>query len=64
MIISLCNNNITNRSSYALEDTIKSLPKLRELYLHWNRIQGEGGTLILEACRAVRNIRVLDLSYN
>ena len=37
---------------------------MNEIYLHWNKISGVGGTLIFESLRNDQYIKVLDISWN
>ncbi|KAL4450444.1 hypothetical protein ABPG74_019342, partial [Tetrahymena malaccensis] len=63
-ILNLSQNCISNKSCYSIEDMILNLFNFRELYLYWNKIQGEGGALIIDACRENGRMKVLDLSHN
>ncbi|EGR30607.1 leucine rich repeat protein, partial [Ichthyophthirius multifiliis] len=63
-ILNLSNNYIGNRSCYSIEQMIQNIENLRELYINTNEIQGEGGALIIDACRISQNVKVLDLSDN
>ncbi|KAL4486412.1 hypothetical protein ABPG72_007198 [Tetrahymena utriculariae] len=63
-ILNLSQNCITNKCCYSIEDMIHNLFNFRELYLYWNKIQGEGGALIFDACRENGRMKVLDLSHN
>ena len=37
---------------------------MRELYIHWNKINAKGGSLIFEALTENNLLKVLDISWN
>jgi len=63
-VISVSQNTITNKSCFAIQDAIKNLRCLREIYFHWNSIKGEGGSLILDECSVMNTVKVCDMSHN
>lgn len=62
--VDLSQNEIGNAGCKQLEPMITSCVELREIYLGWNKISGEGAQSILDAVRKNGRIRVLDLSKN
>lgn len=61
-ILNLSKNDIQQKGCQYLESIIQYLPDFKELYLKWNKINGDGGQVILEAARRHGKLRVLDLS--
>ncbi len=47
-----------------MQNFISINKSVNEIYLHWNKISGIGGTLIFESLRNDQNIKVLDISWN
>ena len=47
-----------------LESFIVYQVDFKELYLNWNKINGEGGAIIIDAIRKHGKMKVLDLSQN
>ncbi|KAL4487307.1 hypothetical protein ABPG73_005817 [Tetrahymena malaccensis] len=63
-ILNVANNSITNQGAIYINRMLKGQTRLRELKLHWNRINGIGGKLIAEALYHNDYLKVLDISYN
>ena len=43
---------------------LKNNSTLKELYLRWNSIKGEGGKWVFKGLKENTTLKVIDLSYN
>ena len=64
--LDLSKNGLTSACCRLLQQTFLGSPSgtLRELYLHWNRIDSSGGVALAEGLRVASGLVVLDLSQN
>ena len=57
-------NGITDVGAKALARLIRYCPKLRLLFLHYNKIMGLGGIEIADSIGVSKSLQVLDISFN
>ena len=62
--LNLSKNNLTNVCTRALAECLSENDTLEELYLHYNKIQGDGAATFLNALLKNAYLKVLDLSWN
>jgi Ran GTPase-activating protein (RanGAP) involved in mRNA processing and transport len=62
--LNLSKNYITSTACSALSVMLLDNTNIKELYLYWNQIKGEGGNLIFQALLTNSELKVLDMAYN
>jgi hypothetical protein len=62
--LNLSKNNLTNLCTKALAECITINDTLEELYLHYNKIQGDGAVILFKGLLKNAYLKVLDLSWN
>lgn len=58
----LSKNNITYKGCKPLEKLISSCGDFKEIYLHYNKINSEGGIYIIDGARNNGFVKVIDFS--